>query len=76
MSLLTSKIVQKPIGPGPAEHTLPVTDIYRHKPPKYSLRSRHGLIRRFQTPAPNAYALPPAIGPKIPDKTAAAAVTM
>lgn len=63
-------------GPGPAGYNLPCTDTYRWKPPAFTIKSRNPLLRRFQTPAPNVYIIPPAIGPKIPDKLAAPECTL
>ncbi|XP_052007822.1 outer dense fiber protein 3-B [Xyrauchen texanus] len=44
--------------------------------PAFSLSARTKLFRNDQTPGPAAYLLPPVIGPKVVDKTAAPNITL
>jgi len=62
--------------PAPNNYRLPPTDKYRPRAPTCYLGSRTPLINKRLSPGPNAYLLPPAIGPKIPDKLAAAECTL
>jgi len=55
---------------------VPPTEKYRRKAPAFIFGARCPLFGRSVSPAPNTYLLPPAIGPKIPDKLAAAEVTL
>jgi len=58
-------------GPGPAAY-LPEVNVNRNRPPAYSLSARTKLFQSgLFSPGP-IYMLPSAIGPKIPDKPAAA----
>jgi len=57
-------------GPGPAAYN-PDINVNRSKPPAFSLRARTKVIEAgYASPGP-IYLLPPALGPKIPDKPAA-----
>jgi len=61
-------------GPGPAYY--PDVNVNRRKPPAYSLSSRWKLREKgFSSPGP-IYMLPPALGPKVVDKPAAAEVSL
>jgi hypothetical protein len=59
------------VGPGPAAYN-PEINVNRTKPPAYSLRSRTKIIERGHASPGPIYLLPSAIGPKVPDKPAAA----
>jgi len=58
-------------GPGPGAY-LPNINVNRRKAPEYSLSMRTRLIERGKVSPGPIYLLPPCIGPKIPDKMAAA----
>lgn len=61
--------------PGPAAYT-PMINVNRRKAPEYSMSWRTRTIERGRFSPGPIYLLPPAIGPKIPDKNAAAEVTI
>lgn len=61
--------------PGPAAYN-PDININRRKGPEYSLSSRHRIIERGNASPGPIYLLPPALGPVVPDKPAAAAASM
>ncbi|CAL8073685.1 unnamed protein product [Orchesella dallaii] len=69
-------LIDKRVVPPPNMYTLPNTNRYRHKAPTHYIGARTPLINKKVSPAPNTYILPPAIGPRIPDKLAAAECTL
>ncbi|KAB0804034.1 hypothetical protein PPYR_01004 [Photinus pyralis] len=46
------------------------------RPPAYSMAARLPGMKKFNTPGPNQYVVPSSLGPKVPNKPAAAAYTM
>lgn len=68
--------VDKMFVPAPNLYNVPPVDNYRNRAPRHVLGSRTPLINKRLGPGPNAYLLPPAIGPRIPDKLAAAECTL
>jgi len=61
--------------PGPAAY-MPEINVNRRKAPEYSMAWRTRLIEKGRFSPGPIYLLPPAIGPKIPDKNAAAEITI
>jgi len=61
--------------PGPAAYK-PEINVNRRKAPEYSMAWRTRLIEKGRFSPGPIYLLPPAIGPKIPDKMAAAEITI
>jgi len=69
-------IIDKRMSPPPNMYDMPPTNKYKYKAPTHYLGLRTPLINKRVSPGPNAYLLPRAIGPKIPDKLAAAECTL
>jgi len=61
--------------PGPAAYS-PLINVNRRKPPEYSMSWRTPVIERGKFSPGPIYLLPPALGPLVPDKNAAAEVTI
>jgi hypothetical protein len=61
--------------PAPTAYNMPATEIFRPKAPAFVFGSRTPLYSKKISPGP-IYLLPRAIGPKIPDKLAAAECTL
>lgn len=55
------------------KYVIPPPEIIKPKAPAFVFGSRTPLYNKRVSPGPNTYLLPPAIGPVIPDKLAAAA---
>jgi len=62
--------------PGPNDYKIPPPEINRNKAPAFTLRIRPPLPSKLNTPGPNYLLLPRMIGPKIPDRIAAAECTL
>ncbi|KAK4884680.1 hypothetical protein RN001_000951 [Aquatica leii] len=63
--------------PGPGTYSPEkVPRMKESRPPVYTMGARFPAARKFNTPGPNQYAVPPILGPKVPNRQAAAAYTM
>lgn len=63
------------MGPPANKYDLPMTDLWRPRQPAWPFGLKPPLYMKKVSPGP-CYMLPTAIGPKIPDKLAAAECTL
>jgi len=75
LGLKTKNIELEGSGPGPAAY-YPNINVNRRKPPAFALSFRTKIIELGQSSPGPIYLLPSCLGPKIPDKPAAAEATL